>query len=153
MVDATVRRRPFLTWAFASDAGHQTAAEGRLLRDLRANADLVVEGKTVVGGIPGGHASAHFALPGDADIGTGLPNWLSAACEAGVRRALVVGYEHDAEMRSQLHAIDELVVAVPRTDPSRALQVVHSDLIPAGFELVELAADADSLTIRMRRVM
>ncbi|MEK8106529.1 hypothetical protein NKG94_17185 [Micromonospora sp. M12] len=69
---ATVRRRPYLTWAFAADGGHQSAAVERLRLDLRASADLVVAGKTVDEGIPGGHASAHFALPGDADIDVGL---------------------------------------------------------------------------------
>ncbi|MFI6272470.1 bifunctional diaminohydroxyphosphoribosylaminopyrimidine deaminase/5-amino-6-(5-phosphoribosylamino)uracil reductase RibD [Micromonospora zamorensis] len=149
---ATVRRRPYLTWAFAADGGHQLAAEERLLLDLRANADLVVEGKAVDEGIPGGHASAHFALPGDADIGVGLSQWMSAAYEGGVRSVLVVGHEHAAELRPRLHAVDELVVVVQRTDPSQASEVVYSDLMPIGFGLVEVAAHADSLTSRMRRV-
>ncbi|WP_328414332.1 bifunctional diaminohydroxyphosphoribosylaminopyrimidine deaminase/5-amino-6-(5-phosphoribosylamino)uracil reductase RibD [Micromonospora sp. NBC_00389] len=149
---ATVRRRPYLTWAFAADGGHQSAAEERLLLDLRANADLVIAGKTLDEGIPGGHASAHFALPGDADIDVGLWQWPSAAYEAGVRSLLVVGHEHGAALRPHLHAVDELVVSVPRTDPSQALDVVQSDLIPIGFRLVEVAAHADSLTSRMRRL-
>ncbi|MET8310728.1 bifunctional diaminohydroxyphosphoribosylaminopyrimidine deaminase/5-amino-6-(5-phosphoribosylamino)uracil reductase RibD [Micromonospora sp. NPDC005173] len=149
---ATVRRRPYLTWAFAAEGGYQSAAEERLLLDLRANADLVIAGKTLDEGIPGGHASAHFTLLGDADIGAGLSQWLSAAYEAGVRSTLVVGHEHGAALRPHLHAVDELVVAVPRTDPSQALGVVHSDLIPIGFRLVEVAAHADSLTSRMRRL-
>ncbi|MDG9674676.1 bifunctional diaminohydroxyphosphoribosylaminopyrimidine deaminase/5-amino-6-(5-phosphoribosylamino)uracil reductase RibD [Micromonospora sp. DH14] len=149
---ATVRRRPYVTWAFAADGGHQPAAEERLLLDLCANADLAIAGKTLYEGIPGGHASAHFALPDDADIGVDPSQWLSAAYEGGVRSVLVVGHEHGAAMRPHLHAVDELVVAVPRTDPSRALAVVQSDLIPIGFRLVEFAAHADSLTARMRRL-
>ncbi|RQX15022.1 bifunctional diaminohydroxyphosphoribosylaminopyrimidine deaminase/5-amino-6-(5-phosphoribosylamino)uracil reductase RibD [Micromonospora ureilytica] len=147
---ATVRRRPYLTWAFAAEGGYQSPAEERLLLDLRASADLAVEGKTVDEGIPGGHAGAHFALPGDADIDVGLSQWLSAVYEGGVRSVLVVGHEHGAALRPHLHAVDELVVAVPRTDPSRALEVVQSDLIPIGFRLIEFAAHADSLTARMR---
>ncbi|MEV1320078.1 bifunctional diaminohydroxyphosphoribosylaminopyrimidine deaminase/5-amino-6-(5-phosphoribosylamino)uracil reductase RibD [Micromonospora arborensis] len=149
---ATVRRRPYLTWAFAMDGGHQSAAEERLLLDLRANADLVIAGKTIEEGIPGGHASAHFALPGDADIGIGLPQWLSASYEAGVRTTLVVGHEHAAALRPHLHAVDELVVALPRTDPFQAAEVVHADLIPLGFALVEVAPHPDWLTSRMRRL-
>ncbi|WP_244218793.1 bifunctional diaminohydroxyphosphoribosylaminopyrimidine deaminase/5-amino-6-(5-phosphoribosylamino)uracil reductase RibD [Micromonospora arida] len=149
---ATVRRRPYLTWAFAAEGGHQSAAEERGLLDLRANADLVLAGKTVDEGIPGGHASAHFALPDDADMGVALLLWLSAAYDAGARSVLVVGHEHGAGMRPHLDAVDELVVSVPRTDPSRALEVVQSDLILIGFRLVEVTAHADSLTSRMRRV-
>ncbi|MEH0933219.1 bifunctional diaminohydroxyphosphoribosylaminopyrimidine deaminase/5-amino-6-(5-phosphoribosylamino)uracil reductase RibD [Micromonospora sp. CPCC 205558] len=149
---ATVRRRPYLTWAFAAEGEHQSGAEERLLLDLRANADLVIAGKLLDEGIPGRHASAHFALPADADIDVGLSQWLSPAYEGGVRSVLVVGHEHGAAMRPHLHAVDELVVAVPRTDPSRALEVVQSDLIPIGFRLVEFAAHADSLTARMRRL-
>ncbi|WP_053658366.1 bifunctional diaminohydroxyphosphoribosylaminopyrimidine deaminase/5-amino-6-(5-phosphoribosylamino)uracil reductase RibD [Micromonospora sp. NRRL B-16802] len=149
---ATERGRPYLTWAVAAEGEHQSAAEERLLIDLRANADLVIAGKTLDEGIPGGHASAHFALPGDADIGVGLPQWLSAAYKGGVRSTLVVGYEHDVAMRPQMHAIDELIVAVPRTDPSRALKVGRPDLIPIGFRVVEVAAQGDSLTSRMRRL-
>ncbi|MET8089269.1 bifunctional diaminohydroxyphosphoribosylaminopyrimidine deaminase/5-amino-6-(5-phosphoribosylamino)uracil reductase RibD [Micromonospora sp. NPDC005220] len=149
---ATVRRRPYLTWAFAAEGGHQSAAEERLLLDLRASADLVVEGKAIDEGIPGGHASAHFALPGDADIGVGLSQWLSAAYEGGVRRVLVVGHEHAVELRPRLYAVDELFVVVPQTDPPQALEVIHPDLMPIGFGLVEVAAQIDSVTSRMRRV-
>ncbi|WP_406085503.1 bifunctional diaminohydroxyphosphoribosylaminopyrimidine deaminase/5-amino-6-(5-phosphoribosylamino)uracil reductase RibD [Micromonospora zamorensis] len=149
---ATVRRRPYLTWAFAAEGGHQSAAEKRLLLDLRANADLVLEGKTVDEGIPGGHAKAHFALPGDADIGAGLSQWLSAAYEGGARRVLVVGREHGAALRPHLHAVDEIVVSLLRTDSSHSLEVVYPDLTPTDFRLVEVAAHADSLTSRMRRL-
>ncbi|MGW2625866.1 bifunctional diaminohydroxyphosphoribosylaminopyrimidine deaminase/5-amino-6-(5-phosphoribosylamino)uracil reductase RibD [Micromonospora taraxaci] len=149
---ATVRRRPYLTWAFAVPGEHQAAAEERLLLDLRANADLVVAGKLLDEGIPGHHAGAHFTLAADADIDVGLSQWLSPAYEGGARSVLVVGHEHGAGMRPHLHAVDELVVAVPRTDPSRALEVVQSDVIPIGFRLVEFAAHADSLTARMRRL-
>ncbi|MFF0255952.1 bifunctional diaminohydroxyphosphoribosylaminopyrimidine deaminase/5-amino-6-(5-phosphoribosylamino)uracil reductase RibD [Micromonospora zamorensis] len=149
---ATVSRRPYLTWAFAAGGGHPSAAEERLLLDLRANADLVLEGKTVDEGIPGGHASAHFALPGDADIDIGLSQWLSAAYEGGARSVLVVGHEHRVALRPHLHAVDELVVVVPRTDPSQALEVVHPDLIPIGFRLVQVAAHANSVTSRMQRL-
>ncbi|MDG9678931.1 hypothetical protein [Micromonospora sp. DH14] len=34
---AAVRRGPYLTWVFALDGEHQSAAEERLLLDLRAN--------------------------------------------------------------------------------------------------------------------
>ncbi|WP_084597842.1 bifunctional diaminohydroxyphosphoribosylaminopyrimidine deaminase/5-amino-6-(5-phosphoribosylamino)uracil reductase RibD [Micromonospora chokoriensis] len=149
---ATVRHRPYLTWALSTDGEHQSAAEKRFLLDLRATADLVVAGKTLDEGIPGGHASAHFELPGDADIGGSVLQWLSAAYEGGVRSTLVVGYEHAAALRPHLHAVDEFAVAVPRTDPSQALEVVHSDLIPIGLRLVGVVARADALTFRMRRL-
>ncbi|MEV1073890.1 bifunctional diaminohydroxyphosphoribosylaminopyrimidine deaminase/5-amino-6-(5-phosphoribosylamino)uracil reductase RibD [Micromonospora parva] len=149
---ATVRRRPYLTWAFALDGEHQAAAEERLLLTLRANADLVIAGKTVDEGIPGGHASAHFALPSHADIDEALPPWLSAIHELGVRSALVVGSEHDAVMRSHIHALDQLFVTVPRTDPTKALEVVHSNLMPIGFRLVGVASHSDMLTFRVRRL-
>ncbi|MGW5578889.1 bifunctional diaminohydroxyphosphoribosylaminopyrimidine deaminase/5-amino-6-(5-phosphoribosylamino)uracil reductase RibD [Micromonospora chokoriensis] len=147
---ATVRRRPYLTWAFAAEGEHQSAAEERLLLDLRANADLVITDKILAEGISGGHASAHFALPGDTDIGTGLSQWLSAAYEGGVRSVLVVGYEYGAALRPCLHAVDELVVAMPRTGPSQALEVVHSDLMPFDFRLVEVAAHEYGLRFCMR---
>ncbi|MGC4770491.1 bifunctional diaminohydroxyphosphoribosylaminopyrimidine deaminase/5-amino-6-(5-phosphoribosylamino)uracil reductase RibD [Micromonospora sp. DT44] len=149
---ATMRRRPYLTWAFALDDEHQQEAEERLLLDLCGNTDLVIAGQTLDEGIPGGHASAHFALPGGADIGVGLPQWLSGAYEGGVRSALVVGHEHGAALQTHLHTVDQLVVAVPRTDPSRASELVHPDLIPIDFELAEVAADACSLTFRIRRL-
>ncbi|MEV4824556.1 bifunctional diaminohydroxyphosphoribosylaminopyrimidine deaminase/5-amino-6-(5-phosphoribosylamino)uracil reductase RibD [Micromonospora sp. NPDC049274] len=149
---ATVRRRPYVAWAFAAEGGHQSAAEERLLLDLRANADLVVSGMILDEGIPGGHASAHFALPSGADIDVGLAEWLSAAFEGGVRSVLVVGQQHAAALQPHLHVIDELVVAVPRTDPPQALEVVRSDLTPIGFRLVEVVAHGDSLTSRMRRM-
>ncbi|MET8042506.1 bifunctional diaminohydroxyphosphoribosylaminopyrimidine deaminase/5-amino-6-(5-phosphoribosylamino)uracil reductase RibD [Micromonospora sp. NPDC005215] len=147
---ATVRRRPYLTWAFAAEGRHQSAAEERLLLDLRANADLVIAGKILDEGIPGGHTSAYFALPSDIDIGAGFSQWLSAAYEGGARRVLVVDHEQGAALRPRLHAVDELVVAMPRTDPSQALEVVHSDLMPIGFRLVEVAAHKYGLTARMR---
>ncbi|MEV4210152.1 bifunctional diaminohydroxyphosphoribosylaminopyrimidine deaminase/5-amino-6-(5-phosphoribosylamino)uracil reductase RibD [Micromonospora sp. NPDC049662] len=149
---ATMRRRPYLTWAFALDDRHQQAAEERLLLDLRGNADLIIAGKALDEGIPGGHASAHFALPGDTDIGVGPPHWLSGAYEGGVRSVLVVGHEHGAALRAHLHAVDQLVVAVPRTDPSQAMKLVHPELIPTGFELDEVGADENSVTFRMRRL-
>ncbi|MEU8284118.1 bifunctional diaminohydroxyphosphoribosylaminopyrimidine deaminase/5-amino-6-(5-phosphoribosylamino)uracil reductase RibD [Micromonospora sp. NPDC048905] len=147
---ATGRRRPYLTWAFAVNGEHQALAEKRLLMDLRANADLVTAGKTLDEGQSGGHASGHFVLPGDAEIGVGLSQWLSAAYEGGVRSVLVVGNEHVAELRPHLHAVDEIVVSLPRTDPSRALEMVHPGLIPIGFRVVEVMAHADSSTSRVR---
>ncbi|WP_406071177.1 bifunctional diaminohydroxyphosphoribosylaminopyrimidine deaminase/5-amino-6-(5-phosphoribosylamino)uracil reductase RibD [Micromonospora sp. NBC_01638] len=147
---ATVRRRPYLTWAFAVNRDHQSAAEERLLLDLRANADLVIADKILDEGVPGGHASAHFAPPGDVDISAGLSQWLSTAYEGGVRSVFVVGQQHAVALRPHLHAVDELVVAVPRTDPSQALEVVHSGLMPIGFRVVEVAAHEYGLTARMR---
>ncbi|MFG2050678.1 bifunctional diaminohydroxyphosphoribosylaminopyrimidine deaminase/5-amino-6-(5-phosphoribosylamino)uracil reductase RibD [Micromonospora sp. NPDC048935] len=149
---ATQRRRPYLTWAFTADSGYRTAAEKRLLVDLRATADLVIADNTLHEGIPGGHASAHFALPGAAEIDGGLSQWQSAAYGVGVRSMLVVGHEQAAALRPHLHAVDEIVIAVPRTDPSRALDVVQPDLMPVGFRLVEVGADAESMTLRLRRV-
>ncbi|MEU5872577.1 bifunctional diaminohydroxyphosphoribosylaminopyrimidine deaminase/5-amino-6-(5-phosphoribosylamino)uracil reductase RibD [Glycomyces sp. NPDC047369] len=147
---ATLRRRPYLTWAFAMDSDHQSAMEEQLLLGLRAHADLVLAGNTLHEGIPGGHASAHFALPGDVDISGGLSQWLPAAYEGGARSVLILGLQHAVALRPDLNAVDELVVAVPRTDLSRALEVVHPDLMPIGFRLVEVTAHEYGLTARMR---
>ncbi|MEV0217276.1 bifunctional diaminohydroxyphosphoribosylaminopyrimidine deaminase/5-amino-6-(5-phosphoribosylamino)uracil reductase RibD [Micromonospora sp. NPDC050695] len=148
---ATTRRRPYLTWAYAPDDGRQQAAEGHLLLDLRGGADLVVADKTLYEGIPGGHAAEHFALPGEADIDVGPLRWLSAAYAVGARSVLVVGHEYAEALRSQLHAIDEVIISVSRADPSKALNIVDPGLIPNDFHLVAMTTAADSLRVHLRR--
>jgi diaminohydroxyphosphoribosylaminopyrimidine deaminase/5-amino-6-(5-phosphoribosylamino)uracil reductase len=148
---ATMRRRPYLTWAYAPDDRRHLAAEEQLLLDLRGSADLVVAHKTLDEGIPGGHAAEHFALPGNADIRSGLQQWLSAAYAVGVRSMLVVGHEHADALRPHLYAIDEVIVAVPRADASQALDAVDPHLIPIGFRLVDITTTAESLISRLLR--
>jgi diaminohydroxyphosphoribosylaminopyrimidine deaminase/5-amino-6-(5-phosphoribosylamino)uracil reductase len=147
---ATTRRRPYLTWAYAPNDGRHPATEEHLLLDLRGSADLVVADKTLDEGIPGGHAAGHFALPGDADIGVGLLQWLSATYAAGVRSVLVIGHEHADALRPHLHAVDEVIVSVPRAAPSQALDAADPHLLPIGFRLVDITTSAESLICRLQ---
>lgn len=148
---ATMRRRPYLTWAYAPNDGRHQAAEGHLLLHLRGGADLVVTDKTLDEGIPGGHAPGHFALPDEADIGVGLLQWLSAAYAVGVRSVLVIGQERGDALRPYMHAVDEVIIAAPRADPSQALDAVDPHLLPIGFRLVDIATSAESLICRLQR--
>lgn len=147
---ATTRRRPHLTWAYAPDDGRYPAMEKHLPLDLHGRTDLVVTEETIDEGIPGGHAAEHFALP-DADIRSGLLQWLSAAYTAGVRSVLVVGHEHANALRSHLHAVDEVIIAVSRADSSHALDSVNLRLMPTGFGLVDITTSAEALICRLQR--
>ncbi|MEV7989518.1 bifunctional diaminohydroxyphosphoribosylaminopyrimidine deaminase/5-amino-6-(5-phosphoribosylamino)uracil reductase RibD [Micromonospora sp. NPDC085948] len=148
---ATVRRRPYLTWAFAAGEGCSPVVERRLLLDVRANFDLVVAGSNFEEGIPRGHASAHFGIPANVDVGADLLKWLPDAYQAGVRSACFVGREHASVLQPQLQAVDELIVVVARTDPSQALDVMDSDLVTTNFRLISINASDGSMTFRFRR--
>jgi diaminohydroxyphosphoribosylaminopyrimidine deaminase / 5-amino-6-(5-phosphoribosylamino)uracil reductase len=148
---ATVRRRPYLIWAHASDGDHDRAMNDQLVVDLRGRADLVVANKVPDEGIPGGHAAEHFALPGQADVDAGLLQWLSATYTAGARSVLLVGSEHRESLRREMHAVDEVVVAMRRTDPSQALAAVDPQVIPTGFRIIDVSPYSGSLMIRFQQ--
>jgi diaminohydroxyphosphoribosylaminopyrimidine deaminase/5-amino-6-(5-phosphoribosylamino)uracil reductase len=147
---ATQRRRPYLTWAYATDPEHAPSAEERLTRRLRNNVDVVI-GNHTAEGITGGHAPRHFAVPADADPSTNLHQWLAVAYGAGARSILIVGNDKSDMMRRNFDAIDEIVVAHRQAGPTQGLAEIGRLLIPAGFGIVDLAAEPDSLTARFRR--
>lgn len=148
---ATVRRRPYLIWAYASDNDHDQTMSEQLVLDLRGSADVVVANKVPVEGIPGGHSAEHFALPGQADVDAGLPQWLSAAYAAGARSVLLVGSEHTEALQHEMHAVDEVLLSVRRGDPQQALAAVDPHLIPRGFRLAGVLPESGSLVIRFRQ--
>lgn len=148
---ATARRRPYLIWAHASDNDHDRTMNQQLIFGLRSRADLVVANNVSDEGIPGGHAAEHFALPGQAVVDDGLLQWLSAAYAAGARSVLLVGSEHTEALQREMHAVDEVLVSVCRSDPSQALTAVDPHLIPRGFRLAGVSPESGSLVIRFRQ--
>lgn len=141
---ATLRRRPYLIWAYALDDDHDNSMTQQLVRDLRARADVVGAQRSPDEGIPDGHAVAHFTLPEHADLDTGLMPWLTAAYAAGARSILLAGCEYAGMLRHEMSAVDELIITVRRTSPSSMPNV-------AGFEIADVWAGRDSVTVRFRQ--
>ncbi|WP_073839320.1 bifunctional diaminohydroxyphosphoribosylaminopyrimidine deaminase/5-amino-6-(5-phosphoribosylamino)uracil reductase RibD [Micromonospora sp. CB01531] len=148
---ATLRRRPHLTWAYASNSDGDQGLDEQLLVDLRYRADLVVANEIDEEGLLGGHAAEHFSLPGQADADTGLLHWLTATYAAGTRSVLLVGSGHAEALHGDLTIVDEIVVAMRRTDPPRALAAVPPHVVPAGFRLVDVSARSGFLASRFRQ--
>lgn len=148
---ATVRRRPYLIWAYASDNDHDQTTNEQLVLDLRGRADVVVANRVPVEGIPGGHAAEHFELPSQADVDAGLLPWLSATYTAGARSVLFVGAERTEALQHEMHVIDEVLITARRADPSQALAAVNPHSVPAGFRLIDVALCGGSLVIRFRQ--
>ncbi|GHJ52885.1 hypothetical protein Nm8I071_21920 [Nonomuraea sp. TT08I-71] len=147
---ATRRRRPHLTWAYALGDKDNHDVDERLAADLRASADLVLDGKAIEEGVPGGHAPEHFTLPGDST--SGIRQWLSACYEAGSRTVLVVGAHHSGAFRDNLDCVDEIVVAVERTPASGGLGAITADVTPAGFEVADISPDIAGARVHLRRL-
>ncbi|MGC3862307.1 bifunctional diaminohydroxyphosphoribosylaminopyrimidine deaminase/5-amino-6-(5-phosphoribosylamino)uracil reductase RibD [Micromonospora chersina] len=147
---ATRRRRPHVTWAYALGDKDNHDVEERLTADLRASADLVLDGKAIEEGVPGGHAAEHFTLPDDSI--SGIRQWLSTCYAAGSRTILVVGAHHSGTFRDNLDCVDEIVVAVERTPASARLAAITADVTPAGFEVADISPDTAGARVRLRRL-
>ncbi|WP_328340539.1 bifunctional diaminohydroxyphosphoribosylaminopyrimidine deaminase/5-amino-6-(5-phosphoribosylamino)uracil reductase RibD [Micromonospora sp. NBC_00421] len=145
---ATRRRRPYLTWAYASDGKDSVAADERLTNDLRMTADLVFGGGPIEEGTPGGHASAHFTIPTDPT--SDLREWLSTCYAAGSRSILLIGDQHSDELREGLDCVDEIVISLDATSPSADLAAAWC-LTPPGFELADIASGGSGVRVRLRR--
>jgi diaminohydroxyphosphoribosylaminopyrimidine deaminase/5-amino-6-(5-phosphoribosylamino)uracil reductase len=149
---ATVRRRPYVTWAYSTTSNHEPQLNEQLALDLRGRTDLVVASGALDEGVPGGHAAEHFALPDGGTLDGDLSPWLSTTYAGGVRTIVFVGQHHADTLRGTTHAIDEVVVAAPRADPPHALEAIRPQLVPAGFRLIDVTTRGESLMmIRFRR--
>ncbi|MEW2330599.1 bifunctional diaminohydroxyphosphoribosylaminopyrimidine deaminase/5-amino-6-(5-phosphoribosylamino)uracil reductase RibD [Micromonospora chersina] len=146
---ATRRRRPHLTWAYSLGDKDNHDLDERLTADLRTRADLVLDGKAIEEGVPGGHAPEHFTLPGDST--SGIRQWLSACYAAGSRTILAVGAHPSGAFRDNLDCVDEIVVAVERTPASGGLSAITADVTPAGFEVADISPDIAGARVRLRR--
>ncbi|MFG3702759.1 bifunctional diaminohydroxyphosphoribosylaminopyrimidine deaminase/5-amino-6-(5-phosphoribosylamino)uracil reductase RibD [Micromonospora sp. NPDC047620] len=145
---ATRRRRPHLTWAYAlnnKDSGH---INDQLAADLRSRADLMLSGKALEEGTPGGHAPEHFTLPGDPS--GDLHQWISTCYAAGSRVILAIGADSNG-LHDNLDCVDEIVVAVGKAPPTSGLAAATVDLTPAGFELADISPSSTGMRIRLRR--
>ncbi|MBM7086913.1 bifunctional diaminohydroxyphosphoribosylaminopyrimidine deaminase/5-amino-6-(5-phosphoribosylamino)uracil reductase RibD [Micromonospora humidisoli] len=145
---ATGRRRPYLTWAYASGGRDSVAADERLTNDLRMTVDLVVGGRPIEEGTPGGHASAHFTIPTDPP--SDLRDWLSSCYAAGSRSILLIGDQHSDALRDSLDCVDEIVISLDATSPPAALAAAWC-LTPPGFELADIAPGGSGVRVRLRR--
>ncbi|MDG4795165.1 bifunctional diaminohydroxyphosphoribosylaminopyrimidine deaminase/5-amino-6-(5-phosphoribosylamino)uracil reductase RibD [Micromonospora sp. WMMD1082] len=141
---ATLRRRPYVIWAYALDDGQDDAMTAQLVRYLRASADVIAVNKVPDEGIPGGHSAAHFRLPANADFDTGLVPWLTAAYSGGARSVLLAGHGYADAIRDDLHAVDEIIIAVRRNVR------VPTDAT-ASFELVAVWPGWDWMTLHFRQ--
>jgi hypothetical protein len=146
---ATLRRRPYLTWAYAlAGQGGRDRTE-QLTASLRSRSDLVLEDKVIEEGVPGGHAPTHFTLP--AAPTNDLRQWLTTCYATGSRSLLAVGARHAGMLGDALEHVDEIVVAVGRTPPTGSLAAVTADLTPAGFQLADISAHSAGVHVRCRR--
>ncbi|OWU97544.1 riboflavin biosynthesis protein RibD [Micromonospora wenchangensis] len=145
---ATRRRRPYLTWAYASDGKDRFAANERLTNDLRSSADLVVDDRLLEEGTPGGHASAHFTIPGEPT--SDLREWLSTCYAAGSRSILLIGHQYSDEVRDSLDCVDEIVISLDVTSRPADLAAAWRSTL-SGFELVGITSGGNDVRVRLRR--
>ncbi|MFJ8578275.1 bifunctional diaminohydroxyphosphoribosylaminopyrimidine deaminase/5-amino-6-(5-phosphoribosylamino)uracil reductase RibD [Micromonospora sp. NPDC093277] len=145
---ATRRHRPYLTWAYTLGEDSHDLNE-QLTTDLRSGADLVLSGKAIEEGVPGGHAPEHFTAP--KDLTGDLARWLSTCYATGSRAILAVGAHHSGALHDNLDCVDEIVVAVENTPPMDGLAATTADLTSAGFELDGVRPAGAGVRIRLRR--
>ncbi|MFI6163931.1 bifunctional diaminohydroxyphosphoribosylaminopyrimidine deaminase/5-amino-6-(5-phosphoribosylamino)uracil reductase RibD [Micromonospora haikouensis] len=146
---ATARRRPYLTWAYALNERDNDEVDEQLTAELRSRADLVLGHNALEEGVPDGHSPDHFTLPqGPA---SDLQRWLSTCYATGSRTILAVGNLHSSALHHHLDCVDEIVIAVRRTTPAGDLTTATADLVPAGFELVDIAPAAAGVRVRLQR--
>ncbi|MEU8264008.1 bifunctional diaminohydroxyphosphoribosylaminopyrimidine deaminase/5-amino-6-(5-phosphoribosylamino)uracil reductase RibD [Micromonospora sp. NPDC048999] len=145
---ATLRRRPYLTWAYAlgKDSHHLNE---RLTADLRSSADLLLSGTAIEEGIPGGHAPKHFTLAEDPT--SDLRQWLSDCYATGSRAILAVDAHHRGALHDNLDCVDEIVVAMERTPPAADLTAATADLAPTGFEVADISSWSLGARVYLRR--
>jgi diaminohydroxyphosphoribosylaminopyrimidine deaminase/5-amino-6-(5-phosphoribosylamino)uracil reductase len=148
---ATLRRRPYLIWAYARDGDHDDTMTEQLVRDLRGRADIVAANKLPVEGLPAGHATGHFALPEHADLNTGLMPWLTASYTAGARSILLVGSEYAEVLRHEMNTVDEIIIAVPRGGSLPMRATPDRNTGATRFMVTEVSPGTGSVTIRFQQ--
>ncbi|GAA2342061.1 hypothetical protein [Dactylosporangium salmoneum] len=147
---ATRRRCPYVTWAHKSQQEPDRPADDRHLAILRGTADVVLDGAAVSEGVPGGHSAVHFRLPDLDQLGEGLAPWLDDAYRNGARRVLLISSEPEPTP-GYLPLIDELWLALCRTNPPRASTPISHQLSDAGFQIVDIIADQVTITAHLRQ--
>jgi diaminohydroxyphosphoribosylaminopyrimidine deaminase / 5-amino-6-(5-phosphoribosylamino)uracil reductase len=148
---ATIRRRPHLTWAYASEDGPQERTTRDLGQLLRGGADLLTTSEAVSEGVPGGHSSAHFTSP-DHVAGSDLSNWLTDAYASGTRSVVLLGADHEVAASAHIDLIDQIVTGTERTGPSQALATVAHQVMPVGFYLADITMHHNMIVARFRRL-
>ncbi|WP_416903507.1 bifunctional diaminohydroxyphosphoribosylaminopyrimidine deaminase/5-amino-6-(5-phosphoribosylamino)uracil reductase RibD [Micromonospora echinospora] len=148
---ATLRRRPYLTWAYSLGGQGSPDVDERLTADLRSTADIVVGCTTVEEGIPGGHAPEHFELPDS--LTSDLRQWLSICYATGSRTILAVGAQHFDAFHDNLDYVDEIVISVRHVSSPDGLAATTVHLTPEGFKIVDIAREGRGVRVRLRRCM
>jgi diaminohydroxyphosphoribosylaminopyrimidine deaminase/5-amino-6-(5-phosphoribosylamino)uracil reductase len=129
---ATLRRRPFVTWAYAPHAPE--TIDPTMMDDLRYEADVVLhhDGR-VEEGIAGGHGAGMLQIPTVLESGD-VADTLDTLYQGGARTVLIAGDTPLSDRLRDANLVDRIVVDMERhTRPAR--------LSPApGFQIETVVA-------------
>ncbi|MFI6079080.1 bifunctional diaminohydroxyphosphoribosylaminopyrimidine deaminase/5-amino-6-(5-phosphoribosylamino)uracil reductase RibD [Actinoplanes sp. NPDC051343] len=146
---ATTRKTPHLTLAYVVEAEDERGEA--LLDQLRSSADIVVTDDRIEEGVAGGHSTRHLDLRDLQPPRQHLATWLADAQKAGVRTVLLCGQGRAAEALLSLHAVDRLVLAVPRSSEGLGFAPSISAAWPT-FEISELSSWSHGLLVKLDRI-
>jgi diaminohydroxyphosphoribosylaminopyrimidine deaminase / 5-amino-6-(5-phosphoribosylamino)uracil reductase len=147
---ATARRAPYLTLAYARSVDNAVSIETALLSMLRSNSDVVVTDLRIEEGIGAGHSAQHFRLDDLRLPGQHPAVWLADAYDLGIRTALLSGRGLAAESLLALRAVDQIVLAVPRTS-EEASSDLWGSARSCQFEIADVASWPHGLLIRLKK--
>jgi len=149
---ATMRRRPFVTWAYDASNGAAGTPDVTSVADLRQENDvLIFPDGGVEEGVPGGHGSQRLRLPDPvpdfADPGASL----EVLYAAGARTLLVVGKSPVAHALLAVGALDGVVVHVPRDTDVSASVTQPASMLPSGFLITHVTTARGAIRLLARQ--
>ena len=141
---ATLRQRPFLTWAYAPHA--PDTVDPAMMDDLRQEADVLLHGDSrVEEGIPGSHGAGMLQISAARASGGHLATALEALYQGGARTVLIGG---DTPLARRLHdanLVDRIVIDMERR--ASAAQTCPA----SGYQIETVAAVRGSIRITASR--